>query len=130
MKILAVDDDLMILELLEVAMASIGEHEVETVSSGEKAMELIRKQGSCYDCFLLDIQMPEIDGIEVCKVIRATPGCEHTPVIMVTAMSQATYMERAYAAGATDYLTKPFDFTELNARLNALTQAVQPDDPT
>ncbi|WP_158275524.1 PleD family two-component system response regulator [Maritimibacter sp. 55A14] len=117
MKILAVDDDLMILDLLREAMAAIGEHEVETASSGEMAIELFRKKGSYYDCFLLDIQMPETDGIEVCKTIRATPGYKRTPIIMATAMSQKAYIERAFAAGATDYVVKPFDFGELNTRL-------------
>ncbi|PWE30023.1 hypothetical protein DDZ14_15795 [Maritimibacter sp. 55A14] len=130
MKILAVDDDLMILELLKEAMAALGEFEVETASSGEMAIEIIRERGPVYDCFLLDIQMPETDGIEVCKTIRAIPGCEHTPVIMATAMSQTAYMERAYAAGATDYLIKPFDFIELNTRLNAAVRTDQSDGPT
>ena len=63
MKILAVDDDWMILELLEQAMSVSGQHELTTVTSGEKAIELLERGEQRFDCFLLDIQMPNIDGV-------------------------------------------------------------------
>lgn len=117
MKILAVDDDWMILELLEQAMSVSGQHELTTVTSGEKAIELLERGEQRFDCFLLDIQMPNIDGVELCRVIREMPMYKRAPILMATAMSQKAYIDRAFAAGASDYVTKPFDFEELETRL-------------
>jgi DNA-binding response OmpR family regulator len=86
-------------------------------SSGKKALQYIAASPIPYDCLLLDIQMPEMDGIELCKKIRAIDGYEETPVIMVTAMSDTKYVEAAFIAGATDYVTKPFDVLELGSRI-------------
>jgi CheY-like chemotaxis protein len=113
MKILSVDDDWMILELLELAMSVSGQHELTTVTSGEKAIQLLEQGEQRFDCFLLDIQMPHIYGVELCRVIREMPMYKRTPILMATAMSQKVYIDRALAAGASDYVTKPFDFEEL-----------------
>lgn len=117
MKILAVDDDWMILELLEQAMSISGQHDLVTVTSGEKAIELLERGEQRFDCFLLDIQMPNIDGVELCRFIREMPMYKRTPILMATAMSQKAYIDRAFAAGASDYVTKPFNFEELETRL-------------
>ena len=113
MKKLSVDDDWMILELLELAMSVSGQHELTIVTSGEKAIQLLEQGEQRFDCFLLDIQMPHIDGVELCRVIREMPMYKRTPILMATAMSQKVYIDRALAAGASDYVTKPFDFEEL-----------------
>ena len=117
MKVLAVDDDLTILELLGEALALLGHEEVYTAPSGAAALELVAREKTPFDCILLDIQMPDMDGISLCKEIRATQGYARTPVIMLTAMSQRDYVERAFKAGASDYVTKPFDFLELGSRI-------------
>jgi CheY-like chemotaxis protein len=69
--------------------------------------------------------MPEMDGIQLVQKIRQNPAYETTPVIMLTAMSEKRYIDGAFAAGATDYVTKPFDLTELRARMNIADQLVQ-----
>jgi CheY-like chemotaxis protein len=125
MKVLAVDDDLTILELLEEAFALLGFGEVVTASSGAAALDLIRAERRPFDCILLDIQMPEMDGIVLCREIRALRGYSRTPILMLTAMSQRDYIERAFAAGASDYITKPFDFLELGSRLRMAHKLVQ-----
>lgn len=117
MKVLAVDDDTIILELLDEAFTIFGHTETVTASSAEAALTIIKDGRTRVDCFVLDIQMPGMDGIELCKRIRAMRFYARTPIIMLTAMSQTEYIERAFAAGATDYLTKPFDFLELAFRL-------------
>lgn len=116
MKILAVDDDALILELLGEFMVAIGDHELTTAQSGDEALELITG-GFEPDCFLLDIQMPRMDGIQLCSAIRALPNHSRTPILMLTAMSEKRYIDGAFAAGATDYVTKPFEFNELRARV-------------
>lgn len=117
MRILAVDDDRMILELLETAMVVSGNYDVQTAISGERALEIMAEDGPVFDCFLLDIQMPGIDGTTLCRRIREMPGYSRTPIIMATAMSQKSHIDRAFLAGASDYIMKPFDFTELETRI-------------
>ncbi|UOA29067.1 response regulator [Pseudosulfitobacter sp. DSM 107133] len=118
MRILAVDDDPIILELLTQFVAAIGEHELTTAESGPEALEVLKRPGAApFDCFMLDIQMPQMDGIELMTRIRDMARYADTPVLMVTAMSEKRYIDAAFKAGATDYVTKPFEVNELRARV-------------
>ncbi len=117
MRILAVDDDRMILELLETAMEISGNYEVCTAISGEQALEILQQDQTGFDCFLLDIQMPGIDGTILCRHIRGMEKYKRTPIIMATAMSQKSHIDQAFVAGASDYIMKPFEFTELETRI-------------
>ncbi|MFT5160249.1 MAG: CheY-like chemotaxis protein [Paracoccaceae bacterium] len=118
MRILAVDDDQSIVEILELALISMGHEEVLTASCAAEALDTIDISSETFDCILLDIQMPETDGVELCAMIRDIPGYRKTPIIMLTAMSDRKHIDRAFVAGATDYITKPFEAIELNARLS------------
>lgn len=117
MRILAVDDDLIMLEILSGVVEVAGYTNLTLASSGKEALQLIARSPIPYDCLLLDIQMPEMDGIQLCGKIRAFDGYDETPIIMVTAMSDKRYVEAAFVAGATDYVTKPFDVLELGTRI-------------
>jgi len=117
MKILAVDDDEIILAILMEALKVVGFPDASTACGGAEALDFLAQNDQPIDCFLLDIQMPGIDGIELCARIRKIPGHEKTPIIMLTAMSDRSYIDRAFTAGATDYVTKPFDVLELGARV-------------
>ncbi|WP_164744809.1 response regulator [Nioella ostreopsis] len=123
MRILVADDDGAILELLSIALEVLGFNSVTLAHDGAEALDIIRSSEAEFDCFLLDIQMPKMDGIELCASIRARPEYRSTPVVMLTAMSDRKYIERSLAAGATDYVTKPFEIMDLKARLNSATQA-------
>jgi CheY-like chemotaxis protein len=79
---------------------------------------------SGFDCFILDVQMPGMDGIELCRQIRAIEVYKDTPIIMNTAVADRDYIDAAFAAGATDYLTKPVDEVEVKARLGVIEQLV------
>ena len=124
MRILAVDDEPSILELLSTFLETEDDNEIVTAASGEHALAIIETAEKQFDCILVDIQMPEMNGIALCENIRAVPGYFHVPVIMLTAMSQKSYIEKAFAAGATDYVTKPFDFLELRCRLKAAAKII------
>ncbi|MEX0281602.1 MAG: PleD family two-component system response regulator [Arenibacterium sp.] len=119
MKVLIVDDDADILEVLSLGLEMSGDHSIETAQSGLQALEKIDHAVRPFDLFLLDIQMPEMTGVEVCRSIRARPRYQHKPkpIIMVTAMSDKRHVDDAFAAGATDYVIKPVDFTDLNLRV-------------
>jgi CheY-like chemotaxis protein len=125
MRILAVDDEPNILELLKVFLEADGNHQVVTAASGAAALAAIETAGVDFDCLLLDIQMPEMNGLDLCERIRALPDYAHVPIIMLTAMSQKTYIDKAFSVGATDYVTKPFDFLELRGRLSAASRILQ-----
>ncbi len=117
MKILAVDDDSFILELLTMICARNGYPDVTTALSGQKALNLLNAEDVVFDCLLFDINMPEINGIDLCGLVREIPAYHKTPIIMLTAMTEKHYIDRAFEMGATDYVNKPFDMIELGARL-------------
>ena len=117
MRILAVDDDEIILQLLEGALEAVGFPDVTLSPNPEDALMQLNRAAEPFDCFLLDIQMPVMDGIELCSRIRKLDPYRKTPVVMLTAMSDRDYIDRAFAAGATDYVTKPFDIVELGSRM-------------
>lgn len=125
MKILAVDDDAFILELIPMIAAKVGFQDVSTVLSGELALETLENADVVFDCLLFDIQMPGMDGIELCRQVRTITAYRETPIIMLTAMTERDYIEQAFKAGATDYATKPFDITELGARLRIAQELVK-----
>ena len=91
---------------------------VDVAETGEKALGLVGN--AAYDLILLDVRLPKLSGIEVCKEIRAA-GIE-TPVLMLTARSLVEQRVEGLDAGADDYLTKPFALAELHARVRALTR--------
>ena len=121
MRILAVDDDLIILELLTQFIDAVGNHDLTTAPSAMAALEIIESDhGQPFDCCLFDIQMPGMDGIELTRRLREKAPYADTPVLMLTAMAEKRYIDNAFAAGATDYVTKPFEVTELKARLTTV----------
>ena len=124
MKILAVDDEPHILELLAMIGARAGFTDISTALSGEIAVDLLQNGDIVFDCLLLDIDMPGMNGIELCGLVRALPGYEKTPIVMLTAMTGKDYIDRAFRAGATDYANKPFDIVELHARLRMVEKLV------
>jgi DNA-binding response OmpR family regulator len=119
MKILAVDDDTSILEVLTAALSALEGHEVVTAPCAKRALRILDTDSEVFDCLLVDIQMPEMNGIEFCAEVRKRNAYTRTPILMLTAMSQRSYIADAFRAGATDYITKPFDLIDLRARLGS-----------
>lgn len=117
MKILAVDDDLSIRELLPMILQKAGYEEVTVAGSADEALEIIRQSDRQFDCFLLDIQMPHKSGVELCADIRDRNGYADVPIVMLTAMHERDFVEQAFQAGANDYITKPFDIDEVGLRI-------------
>lgn len=117
MKILVIDDDESILALIERILSKTDRIEVAVAASAASALELISANDTPFDCLLIDIQMPQINGIALTRLVRETPGYETVPILMLTAMHAKGYLDEAFAAGATDYVTKPFDFADLTRRI-------------
>jgi len=119
MRVLVVDDDRMILDLVRQVLGLSSQHEVVAMSSAKAALRAIEEVEEDFDCFLVDIQMPEVEGILLVRLIRQTPGYRDVPVIMLTAMQDRQHLNHAFSAGATDYISKPFDIEDLRSRLPA-----------
>ncbi len=118
-KILVVDDELLYQRLLKVNLETEG-FEVITTSNGESAVELVASQKPLL--VILDIMMPKLDGIATCERIRQF---SNVPVIMLTAKEEEKDRVRGFAAGADDYVVKPFSVTELIARVHAVLRRLQ-----
>src|SRR5688572_32885448 len=114
--ILAVDDQPANLRLLDAVLSPRG-YRVVHATSGEQALELL--PSSAVDLVLLDIVMPGVDGYEVCRRIRSAPETAFLPVVMITASGNQE-KTRAIEAGADDFVSKPFDQSELLARVASL----------
>jgi two-component system, OmpR family, response regulator MprA len=116
MRILGVDDERAVRESLRRALELEG-YEIELAEEGREALEKLESDRQP-DAVVLDVLMPGMDGLEVCRTIRRAGN--HVPVLMLTARTQVEDRVEGLDAGADDYLTKPFALEELLARLRAL----------
>jgi adenylate cyclase len=114
--ILIADDDVVSRTLLRRLLEQDG-HTVRAAAHGREALELFGEEAS--DVVLLDIVMPELDGISVLEQLKATPGAEHVPVIMISGVDETESVVRCIEIGADDYLQKPFNHVILRARISA-----------
>lgn len=100
---------------IDMMMAILKEFDVIPATSGTDAFELLEEEK--VDLILLDILMPEMDGFEVCRRLKADPNLKDIPVIFITAKTDEESIEEAYIIGGIDYVTKPFKPRELLARV-------------
>jgi two-component system response regulator MprA len=123
MRVLVVDDELAVRTSLQRALG-LERYEVDLAQDGREALE--RVAGARYDAVVLDVSMPQLDGLEACRRMRAAG--DRTPVLMLTARDAVDDRVAGLDAGADDYLVKPFALRELQARLRALLRRI--DGPT
>jgi two-component system response regulator MprA len=119
--VLIVDDEPAVRESLARAMRIDG-HDVRVAANGVEGLDAMKVEP--VDVVVLDLQMPILDGVEMCRQLRA--GGDHTAVLMLTARSTIANRVEGLDAGADDYLTKPFALDELRARMRALQRRVDP----
>ena len=116
-KILAIDDHP---ETLSIVVATLQGHGYHVISSTSPVEGVALAKREKPDLALVDMMMPEMDGTEVCRRIRANPDTKEIPIIMFTAMGEVEYKMSGFDAGADDYLVKPTEPAELIARVEAL----------
>ncbi|MBN8208572.1 response regulator transcription factor [Bacillus sp. NTK071] len=119
-KILVVDDEMSILTLLQFNLEQAG-YEVVTAENGAEALEVVLAEKP--NCIILDLMLPEMDGLEVCKELRQRHI--HTPVLMLTAKDDEFDKVLGLELGADDYMTKPFSPREVVARVKAILRRVK-----
>ena len=116
-KILVVDDEPDLVELVSYNLKREG-YDVASASDGTEALKILRKGG--YDLLILDLMLPGIPGMELCRILRAEPETSNLPIIMLTAKTEEIDRVLGLETGADDYVTKPFSPRELSARVRAL----------
>jgi DNA-binding response OmpR family regulator len=121
-RILVIEDDSNIVELLEIHLSDMG-YLVSKAIDGQQGLELFGKEKP--DLVILDIMLPGIDGLDVCKQIRAMD--RRTPVLMLTSRAEELDKVLGLELGADDYMTKPFSIRELLARVKAIFRRIEAD---
>ncbi len=116
-KVLVVDDEPDALELIKFNLKGAG-YDVATAADGEEALKKAR--ALLPDLIILDVMLPEVDGLEVCKILRRDPTVSATPIIMLTAKAAEIDRVLGLELGADDYVTKPFSPRELVLRVKRL----------
>jgi DNA-binding response OmpR family regulator len=116
--VLVVDDEQDIAGLIKHALERGGHAQVEIVSSGGAALEAVTEDPP--DLVILDLNLPVLSGVEVCRLLRARPATSRVPIIMLTARTSEADRVMGLDVGADDYVTKPFSLRELAARVRAV----------
>ncbi|MEM7577186.1 MAG: response regulator transcription factor [Planctomycetota bacterium] len=123
--VLLVEDERDLLELLRYNLDREG-YSVETAETGEEALKKLRDHVP--DLILLDLMLPAMDGLEVCRTLRSRDATENVPVIMLTAKGEESDIVRGLEMGADDYVTKPFSPRVLLARILAVLRRAEATD--
>ena len=113
-RILAIDDEASICEMYEQGLTALG-YEVTCASSAKKAKEALSK--AVPDVILMDVMMPDQDGISLTREIRSDERTAHVPIVVVSGLSDAATLNDALLFGAIDYLVKPFDVDILRGKI-------------
>ncbi|MCL5247238.1 MULTISPECIES: response regulator transcription factor [Cellulophaga] len=124
-KILLVDDEPDILEIVSYNLSAEG-YEVFTAKNGVEAVAKAKKKHP--HLIILDVMMPEMDGIEACEIIRSTPGLQNTIITFLTARGEDYSQVAGFDAGADDYITKPIKPKVLVSKVKALLRRIKEDD--
>ena len=126
-RILIVEDEADIRQILAYNLCQAG-HEVYTADRGAVALDLARKERP--DLVLLDLMLPDISGLEVCRQLKSDPALRDVPVMMLTARSEEIDRVVGFELGADDYVVKPFSVRELILRVQAVLRRVRPVVPS
>jgi two-component system, OmpR family, response regulator RpaA len=119
-KILVVDDDLAVTQLLNILLSMEG-HQPTTINESNEALEMAEQLHP--DLITLDLMMPGLTGFELCELLHNDPRFAQIPILIISARDDAEIVERAYRAGAKGYITKPFGVETLIQKIKVLTSS-------
>jgi DNA-binding response OmpR family regulator len=123
-RILIVEDEPDVAELVRLAVERGGEAKAEIVGTGDAALRAVDDQPP--DLMVLDLSLPVLDGLEVCRILRSRPQTQHLPIVILTARNAEDNRVLGLDTGADDYITKPFSPKELAARVRAVLRRARP----
>ncbi len=123
-RVLLVEDEPDIAELIRRALERSGDTRVDVVGAGDAALKAVLDRPP--DLVILDLNLPVVGGVEVCRILRARPATARLPVIMLTAKASESDRVNGLDVGADDYVTKPFSLRELAARVRAVLRRGEP----
>jgi DNA-binding response OmpR family regulator len=126
-RVLVVEDEHDIASLIKHTLERNAGVDVETISSGAQALRSV--MDNTPDLIILDLNLPLLSGLEVCRILRLRPNTARTPIIMLTARSSESDRVTGLDLGADDYITKPFSLRELSARVRAVMRRAGGDTP-
>ena len=125
-RVLVVEDEQDIAGLIKHALERKGDIEVDIAGAGDAAIRSVSE--SAPDLIVLDLNLPVLSGVEVCRIVRARPATSHIPIIMLTARASETDRVAGLELGADDYITKPLALRELVARVRAVLRRGAPGE--
>ena len=126
-KILVVDDDEIQLTTAELFLKN--EYEVFKMNSGSDALEYLNSNKFVPNLIMLDIIMPNMDGWQVFNKIRAINFLENVPIVFLTSIEEETEKKKAQKIGAADYITKPYNMTDLKSRVKGAIERAESKNP-
>jgi DNA-binding response OmpR family regulator len=124
--VLVVEDEQDIAGLIKHTLERDGDMAIDIVSTGDAALKAVSERAP--DLLILDLNLPVLGGLEVCRILRSRPATSRMPIIMVTARTSETDRVTGLDTGADDYITKPFSLRELSARVRAALRRGRPNE--
>jgi two-component system, OmpR family, alkaline phosphatase synthesis response regulator PhoP len=125
-RVLIVEDELDIAGLIKHTLERGGDASAEIVGSGDAALKAVMERAP--DLMILDLNLPAMSGVDVCRILRSRPDLPRVPIIMLTARTSEDDRVRGLDQGADDYITKPFSLRELTARVRAVLRRSEAND--
>ncbi|MGE5674397.1 MAG: response regulator [Mycobacterium leprae] len=116
--ILLIEDDPDIQKMVRLSLMYQGGHQVSLASGGVEGLQKAANENP--DLILLDVMMPEMDGYETCRRLKAQPGTRHIPIVFLSARAQQSEIQKGRELGAVGYLVKPFDPMTLSSQLDTI----------
>src|SRR5713226_192498 len=116
-RVLIVEDEQDIAGLIKHTLERSGDAEAQVVGTGDAALKAVTERAP--DLIILDLNLPVVSGLEVCRILRSRTDVPHVPIIMLTARTSEDDRVTGFEQGADDYVTKPFSIRELSARVRA-----------
>ena len=118
MKVLLIDDSTTMRKIQRRALSSLGIEDVEEASNGREGVDKLQAESYAYNMVLLDMNMPEMGGMEVLKTVRADPNSKGIPIIMCTSVADKEQVMEAIKSGASNYVVKPFTPDDLQKKIS------------
>lgn len=127
MNILVVDDDVIMCAVIDKVLRSLGLKNLTIRHSGPEALEAIEAALIPFDCFIVDLLMPDMNGAELCRAIRGIGRYAQSPIVVLTALTDLASVEQAFASGALDFQTKPINLRGFRQTMREIGQVLTGD---